>query len=156
MVEPDRSIARWVRGNGQRPFTPILMVRRALHTCTDCGQSSTHVVVGVGTALADDPQLTVRHVAGRNPARVVIDPARLPAAAKISCARRRPMFGNDSTQRRRSSQPIFQRRIAPEAILSALHERGLRRILIEGGTETLPLPMTYRSTVMTRKREQFH
>ena len=32
------------------------------------------VVVGVGTALADDPQLTVRHVAGPNPARVVIDP----------------------------------------------------------------------------------
>src|SRR6185369_10007960 len=42
------------------------------------------VVVGVGTALADDPQLTVRHVAGRNPARVVIDPgARVPAAAKM-------------------------------------------------------------------------
>src|SRR6267142_578546 len=32
------------------------------------------VVVGVGTALADDPQLTVRHVAGPNPARVVVDP----------------------------------------------------------------------------------
>jgi riboflavin biosynthesis pyrimidine reductase len=31
----------------------------------------------------------------------------------------------------------FQRRIAPEAILSALHERGLRRILIEGGAETV-------------------
>ena len=45
------------------------------------------VVVGVGTALADDPQLTVRHVAGRNPARVVIDPgARLPAAAKMFAA----------------------------------------------------------------------
>src|SRR5262249_31784085 len=38
------------------------------------------VVVGVGTALADDPQLTVRRVAGPNPARVVIDPnGRLPA-----------------------------------------------------------------------------
>src|SRR5207237_10563778 len=32
------------------------------------------VVIGVGTALADDPQLTVRRVAGPNPARVVIDP----------------------------------------------------------------------------------
>ncbi|MEM9139635.1 MAG: RibD family protein, partial [Pseudomonadota bacterium] len=32
------------------------------------------IVVGVGTAIADDPQLTTRHVAGRNPARVVIDP----------------------------------------------------------------------------------
>src|ERR1043166_8901727 len=32
------------------------------------------VVVGVGTAVADDPQLTVRRVKGPNPARVVIDP----------------------------------------------------------------------------------
>src|SRR5215831_13657443 len=42
------------------------------------------VVVGVGTALADDPQLTVRRVAGPSPARVVIDPnGRLPAAARM-------------------------------------------------------------------------
>jgi len=32
------------------------------------------VVVGVGTAIADDPQLTVRRVAGPQPARVVVDP----------------------------------------------------------------------------------
>ena len=58
------------------------------------------VVVGVGTALADDPQLTVRHVAGRNPARVVIDPGARKLAGGCEDdvrARRRPMFGNDST-----------------------------------------------------------
>jgi riboflavin-specific deaminase-like protein len=32
------------------------------------------IVVGVGTVLADDPQLNVRLVEGKNPARVVIDP----------------------------------------------------------------------------------
>src|SRR5215467_6282172 len=42
------------------------------------------VVVGIGTALADDPQLTVRHVAGPSPARVVIDPSgRLPTKARL-------------------------------------------------------------------------
>ena len=34
------------------------------------------VVVGAGTVAADDPQLTVRHVPGPNPLRVVFDPAR--------------------------------------------------------------------------------
>ena len=34
------------------------------------------VVVGAGTVAADDPQLTVRHVAGPNPLRVIFDPGR--------------------------------------------------------------------------------
>ena len=42
------------------------------------------VIIGVGTALADDPQLTVRRVAGPHPARVVLDPSgRLPASARV-------------------------------------------------------------------------
>ena len=48
------------------------------------------VVVGVGTALADDPQLTVRQVAGPQPARAVIDPrGRLGAQRKVVCRGRR-------------------------------------------------------------------
>ena len=42
------------------------------------------VVVGVGTAIADDPQLTVRRVEGPSPVRVVIDPhGRLPASSRL-------------------------------------------------------------------------
>jgi hypothetical protein len=37
---------------------------------------SNAVVVGAGTVASDDPQLTVRHVAGPNPLRVVFDPGR--------------------------------------------------------------------------------
>src|SRR5215471_13227557 len=45
------------------------------------------VVVGAGTALADDPQLTVRRVPGPNPARVAIDPnGRLQHSAKMFAA----------------------------------------------------------------------
>src|SRR6516165_9302021 len=41
------------------------------------------VVIGVGTAVADDPQLTVRRVRGPNPARVIIDPkGRLPPTVR--------------------------------------------------------------------------
>ena len=49
------------------------------------------VVIGVGTAIADDPQLTVRRVDGPNPARIVS--ATGPAAASPSdCARRAVMM----------------------------------------------------------------
>jgi len=42
------------------------------------------VVVGVGTAIADDPRLTVRAVEGPNPVRVVLDPrGRLPEDARL-------------------------------------------------------------------------
>ena len=104
------------------------------------------VVVGVGTALADDPQLTVRRVTGPHPARVVIDPgARLPSGAKMFAqdgVRRLVMTTHDAQPQVPAGIEIVplvssQRRIAPEDILAALSERGLRRILIEGGAETV-------------------
>src|ERR1700752_47428 len=42
------------------------------------------VLIGIGTAVADDPLLTVRRCAGPSPARIVIDPSgRLPATARL-------------------------------------------------------------------------
>jgi len=104
------------------------------------------VVIGVGTALADDPQLTVRRVAGPQPARVVLDPnGRLRAAARV--------FTDDGIRRLLVTAagsrcappsgveilalPYSGKHIAPPAILAALAERGLRRILIEGGADTV-------------------
>jgi riboflavin-specific deaminase-like protein len=104
------------------------------------------VVVGIGTAIADDPQLTVRRVAGPCPARVVIDPqGRIPPHAR--------MLSNDGVRRlvitcetshsalptgvERVGMPAPEGQIAPAAILAALAERGLRRILIEGGADTV-------------------
>ncbi len=104
------------------------------------------VVVGVGTALADDPQLTVRHVAGPNPARIVIDPrGRIAAGARLFTrdgARRlvvnaqgaRPMVPADVEC---IELPADGGAIAPAAILAALAARGFRRILIEGGSHTV-------------------
>jgi riboflavin-specific deaminase-like protein len=104
------------------------------------------VVVGVGTALADDPQLTVRRVTGPHPARVVIDPGgRLPAGARL--------FARDSVRRlvivaagarpplpadiEIIGLPRNDGLIAPADILRALAERGFRRMLIEGGANTV-------------------
>ena len=45
------------------------------------------VVIGVGTAIQDDPLLTVRRVEGPSPARVVVDPnGRLPPTARVLAA----------------------------------------------------------------------
>src|SRR5262245_39916844 len=104
------------------------------------------VVIGIGTALADDPQLTVRRVSGPQPARVVIDPSgRLPATARL--------LANDSVRRivvtASGVEPSLPQgievvallqsggQIAPAAILAALAGQGLRRILIEGGPDTV-------------------
>jgi riboflavin-specific deaminase-like protein len=102
------------------------------------------VVVGVGTALADDPQLTVRHVEGPNPARVVIDPrGRLPASARVLAedgARRIVITAGAHSAASNAevvTLPASEGRIPPAAILAELATRGMRRILIEGGAETV-------------------
>lgn len=104
------------------------------------------VVIGVGTAIADDPQLTVRRVVGPHPARVVLDPnGRLPASARVFAKDgvRRLLVTAEGTHCSLTSEvevlplPAADGRIAPPTILVALAERGLRRILIEGGADTV-------------------
>ncbi|MEM6439165.1 MAG: RibD family protein [Pseudomonadota bacterium] len=102
------------------------------------------VVVGVGTVVADDPSLTVRRVEGRHPARVVIDPSgRLPCGWRgladgeapvlaICCPDRPPPAGAEHVPLRPGPAGY-----APADIVAALAERGLRRLLIEGGADTL-------------------
>jgi diaminohydroxyphosphoribosylaminopyrimidine deaminase / 5-amino-6-(5-phosphoribosylamino)uracil reductase len=102
------------------------------------------VVIGVGTALADDPQLTVRLVDGPHPARVVLDPrGRLPGCARVLAGDgvRRIVVTTIGSRAPPGVETIAMEatggRIAPAMILHALGERGLRRILIEGGADTV-------------------
>src|SRR5687767_6820134 len=104
------------------------------------------VVIGVGTALADDPQLTVRRVSGPQPARVVIDPSgRVPARARLfaSDGARRVVVAGTGTRPPLPSDveivglPTIDGLIAPAEIVRALAARGFRRLLIEGGANTV-------------------
>lgn len=102
------------------------------------------VVVGVGTVIADDPQLSVREVEGPCPARVVIDPNfRMPDCARMLGDGAAPILAVQCEARARGAGVealVVERRgqaIAPGDIVAALHARGFRRILVEGGASTV-------------------
>lgn len=79
------------------------------------------VIVGTGTALTDDPELTVRHVevgAAGPPLRVVMGTRAIPAEARL-----------------RSAQAPFQQFFteSPAQALDSLYADGVREVLLEGG-----------------------
>ena len=130
--------SRWINGDG------ALDHLHRLRACVDA------VVVGIGTAVADDPLLNVRRgVVGRNPARVVIDPSgRLPVTARCLAgdgARRLIVSAAGDALGKASALPGVETiacprvegRLAPPAIVAALSALGLHRILIEGGAWTV-------------------
>jgi len=106
------------------------------------------VVVGVGTVLADDPQLNVRLDSGPSPARVVIDPhGRMPANAKClhdDGASRIIIHSHDQKGKypynkgvQYLSLPYSESGFDPATILTGLADLGFHRILVEGGAVTL-------------------
>lgn len=134
--------SRWINGDGA--LDHVHRLRAAVDA----------VVVGIGTALADDPLLNVRRVEGRNPARVVIDPrGRLPATARcldgtdgarrlVVRAVRAPLPPRKEEGNRAAAVEIVEvethaGQMRPRAIVDALFERGLRKLLIEGGASTV-------------------
>ena len=104
------------------------------------------VLIGVGTAVADNPQLTVRLVNGNSPARVILDPtARLAPDSHVWCddgvqkiwVVADGVVASPPPQVELLSLPAIDDAINPIHLLQRLSSRGLKRILIEGGAETV-------------------
>ncbi len=110
------------------------------------------VMVGVGTVLADDPELTVRHARGKNPLRVVLDTRlRTPASSRIAGAspHARTLFVHGPKAPRAQRTRLTERgaellevaldaqrkHLDLKAALEALFARGVRTLLVEGGSE---------------------
>ena len=92
------------------------------------------IVAGVGTVIADDPQLTVRDLrdgtlAIKQPLRVVVDSAgRTPPKARVNDAAAPTWI---ATTREIGAGP--DGRVDLNALLAALFGRGVRSVLLEGG-----------------------
>jgi riboflavin-specific deaminase-like protein len=103
------------------------------------------VVVGVKTAIHDDPSLTVRLVEGTSPTRVVIDPdGRLPDDMKLLAddGVRRVIVQAVDRPRPKGVEVLRLTRseggwILPRDIVTGLRSLGLNRLLVEGGGITI-------------------
>lgn len=128
--------SRWISGEASR---------RRVH---EVRAQVDAVLVGYRTAVLDDPELTVRHVAGDNPIRVVVDPlAALPLSSKlVQTAVQTPtwvLVGPDAdtaavdqlAARGVSVLPCAGggRQIDVVDGLTRLRAAGIRRVLMEGG-----------------------
>lgn len=101
------------------------------------------IAVGIGTALADDPALTVRGVRRPRvaPLRVVFDrEARLPVTSQLArTARRLPVVIVTASVETPAVASLARKGVAAVtaptlgAALQALHARGVHHLLVEGG-----------------------
>lgn len=99
--------AKWISGSASRVEAHRL--RRRLSA----------ILVGVGTVVADDPQLDVRHVVGKDPIPIVLDPSgRIPLDARVL---------------RSSIDPIIVTATMPVDVEEALRSRGIHvwRMMID-------------------------
>ncbi|WP_416140827.1 RibD family protein [Halomonas sp. HK25] len=106
------------------------------------------VVVGAGTACEDDPRLTVRHVTGPHPVRVILDPrGRVTPDRLLLRDAEAPTLhlhgegaspeGPAGDHVQRLALPLAGGGFAPKVVLDALAAQGLTRVLIEGGGITV-------------------
>jgi diaminohydroxyphosphoribosylaminopyrimidine deaminase/5-amino-6-(5-phosphoribosylamino)uracil reductase len=127
--------SRWITGEAAR--TDVHRERA----------QSDAVIVGVGTVLADDPQLTVRDwPATRQPARIVVDSdARTPLASKIldGAAATVVVVADDAdsgrvTALRRAGTDVVEvprlgRRVDLAVLMDVVQQREMYLLLLEGG-----------------------
>ena len=80
------------------------------------------ILVGAGTVLNDDPELTVRRVPGRNPIKVIMKGERnLPESLQIF----------------QGTAPIILEKFTVQEAIEELKQREIQSILIEGGATFL-------------------
>jgi len=128
--------SRWVTGEE---------ARKQVHRLRSISDA---VMVGVDTIIVDNPQLTVRHVKGRDPLRVVVDTRlRTPESVAILSG---PLAKNTVIATCETNPRVHRRyqlqgamvlvcdesdgRVSMPDLLRKLGEMGIRTVLLEGGS----------------------
>lgn len=116
--------SRWITGASARD---------AAHRLRDQADA---IVVGIGTVLADDPALTTRIPGGKDAVPVVLDSRlRIPREAQLLRRRDTLVFSTveGALPVEVVKMPEGEGGVDVRAALRALAERGLHRVLVEGG-----------------------
>ena len=130
--------SKWISGESERQLS------HALRAACDA------VLVGVGTVVTDDPELTVRMVPGASPMRVVLDTTlRLPLEAKIVGAeaattvitteRSDPARRAELRERGVRVEVVTERegQVDLRVALATLRATGTQSLLVEGGSTVI-------------------
>jgi diaminohydroxyphosphoribosylaminopyrimidine deaminase/5-amino-6-(5-phosphoribosylamino)uracil reductase len=134
-----RGDSRWISTEAAQKFVHHLRVEHDA------------IMVGIGTILADDPQLTVRLVKGRNPLRICLDSRlRMPLNARVLQGEGKTLIvtmeGNAQDKivalQGKGGEVLIARRGLDERVdlrdmLQNLGEMGIASILVEGGKEVI-------------------
>ncbi|WP_341937609.1 RibD family protein [Marinimicrobium sp. C2-29] len=121
---------------------------------SDTGMQMTHqlrslhdgILVGIGTVLADDPRLTVRKWTGRDPQPIVLDShLRMPTSSRLCQGGERCcwVLTTEQTAANRSDCEAIvvsgddEGHVNLREGLQALHERGIRSLMVEGGASVI-------------------
>ncbi len=131
--------SKWVTGPDARAKVHLLRSK------------SDGIAIGIGTALADDPRLTVRDAPGESPVRIVFDTKlRLPPASRLVQTARETrllvLCGHDASVEAEEQlgalgveclrMPVLaEGRIDVFAALRGLAQRGIVNLMVEGGAE---------------------
>jgi 3,4-dihydroxy 2-butanone 4-phosphate synthase/GTP cyclohydrolase II len=126
---------------------PAMTVTHALRATHDA------ILIGIGTVLADDPQLTVRLVAGQQPQPVVLDSnLRFPRSARL-CQHPRGVWLATTRHAPSESPPpgvellevaAASGRVDLNDLLRRLAARGIRSVMVEGGATVIGAFLTER------------
>ena len=107
------------------------------------------ILVGIGTVLSDDPQLTVREWTGTNPQPIVLDSQlRTPGDARICQHPDKPCWivtansGAEAPAEGVELLPVSGSDGDPQQVslieaMGLLQERGIRSLMVEGGAEVI-------------------